>query len=108
MNASLTRHTMVLERTHATGAEEWACPICGRRFVAQWTPTLKRLILNAGDETVTHSGGGLDLTTRVDRSARPAEPTDGGPAEGVELDSLWDDWLQSLDFGEDDPDLGKE
>ncbi len=98
------RHTMILERTHDTGAEEWVCPTCGRRFVAQWTPTIRRLILNAGDETVSHSGGGLDLTTAVDRSPRPAERAEEEPHDGVELDSLWGDWLQSLDFGEDDPD----
>jgi hypothetical protein len=63
-------HQMQLETTHSSGAEEWACPICGRRFIMQWPPAYSRTILEAGDENVSHSGskgemlrlGALDAT----------------------------------------------
>jgi len=49
-------HQMQLETTHPSGAEEWACPICGRRFIMQWPPAYSRTILESGDENVSHSG----------------------------------------------------
>ncbi len=51
------RHEMRLEATHPTGAEEWYCPTCGRRFLMQWPPEYKRIILQPGDESAMHSGG---------------------------------------------------
>ena len=51
------QHGMVLEKSHPSGAEEWYCPACGRRFVMQWPPKYKRIVLNAGDEYAVHSGG---------------------------------------------------
>jgi hypothetical protein len=50
-------HQMRLETIHSSGAEEWYCPICGRRFMLNWPPDYQKVILNAGDETVSHSGG---------------------------------------------------
>jgi hypothetical protein len=63
-------HQMHLEKTHPSGAEEWACSICGRRFLMQWPPAYSRTILEPGDEYATHSGsksemlnlGTLDVT----------------------------------------------
>ncbi len=94
---SANRHTMVLEHTHPTGVEEWACPTCGRRFIAQWEPTLKRLILNPGDDGAIHAGGNLQIETQF----HPAPDAEDFAAD-TELDSLWNDWLNTLDFGPDD------
>jgi hypothetical protein len=63
-------HQMHLETTHPSGAEEWVCSVCGRRFLMQWPPAYSRVILEPGDEYATHSGsksemlnlGTLDLT----------------------------------------------
>jgi hypothetical protein len=63
-------HQMHLETTHPSGAEEWACSTCGRRFLMQWPPAYSRTILEPGDEYAIHSGsksemlnlGTLDLT----------------------------------------------
>ena len=52
-----SNHEMVLESTDSSGAEEWYCPTCGRRFVLSWPPNYQRTILNAGDELAGHSGG---------------------------------------------------
>ena len=63
-------HQMHLAKTHPSGAEEWACSSCGRRFLMQWPPAYSRTILEPGDEYAIHSGsksemlnlGTLDVT----------------------------------------------
>lgn len=50
-------HAMQLERTYASGAEEWHCPTCGRRMILQWPPQYKKIVLEPGDEYAAHSGG---------------------------------------------------
>ncbi|NTU81753.1 MAG: hypothetical protein HGA45_20640 [Chloroflexales bacterium] len=71
-------HHMELERTHPSGAEEWFCPTCGRRFLMQWPPNYKKIVLEPGDEMATHSGGkgGLQM------GAAEVMPAD----EGLQLD----------------------
>jgi hypothetical protein len=49
------QHEMVLEMTHASGAEEWYCPTCGRRMTITWEPW-KRIILEPGDIHAVHKG----------------------------------------------------
>ena len=51
------QHEMILENTYPSGADEWYCPTCGRRFVMQWPPAYKKIVLEPGDEQVSHSGG---------------------------------------------------
>ena len=51
------RHEMILDITHPSGAEEWYCPTCGRRFMMNWPPEYKKIILNVGNELAIHSGG---------------------------------------------------
>lgn len=53
------RHEMELERTHPSGAQEWYCPTCGRRFLMQWPPNYKKIVLEPGDEQAYHSGGSV-------------------------------------------------
>jgi hypothetical protein len=62
-------HDMQLLVTHPSGAEEWFCPTCGRRFLMHWPPTYRKIVLDPGDEGVTHRGGhGGDLAA----DAQPA------------------------------------
>lgn len=46
---------MELLTRHASGAEEWFCPICARRFVIQWPPKYQKIILEIGDEYAAHT-----------------------------------------------------
>jgi hypothetical protein len=64
-------HQMTLEATHASGAEEWFCPTCGRRFLMNWPPAYQKIVLDPGDEYAIHSGnkGGLAIGCEI----RPAE-----------------------------------
>src|SRR3989344_7035583 len=55
--SKLEQHEMVLEAIHPSGAEEWYCPTCGRRFTMQWPPEYNKVILDPGDENAIHSGG---------------------------------------------------
>jgi hypothetical protein len=47
-------HGMIKVQTFSTGAEEWWCPICGRKFIVTWPPAYKRIITVQGNTEVTH------------------------------------------------------
>jgi hypothetical protein len=55
------RHEMELDRIHPSGAQEWLCPTCGRRFLMQWPPNYKKIVLEPGDTLATHSGGSVNM-----------------------------------------------
>lgn len=84
-------HEMSLARTFPSGAQEWFCPTCGRRFVLQWPPSYKRIILEEGDIEACHSG----LSDHFNQEPQtPADP----PVEKEDNDndpylSLWSDWI---------------
>jgi len=105
-------HTMVLVRSHETGAEEWLCPTCGRRFVMQWPPKFKRIILNAGDDTVRHaaSKGGLSFAQVEVSNATGtggAGLTDSSASAADAPDTLsveaWLEAIEELDFADHSP-----
>ena len=110
------QHEMRLETTHPSGAEEWYCPVCGRRFLIQWPPAYKKIVLEPGDEYAYHLGGkgGVRLeplqATQGEEAAfledwRPgnAELRGADPAESEEAkltDALrpWVKWLEDINF----------
>lgn len=65
---ALKHHQMRLQRTHASGAEEWYCPSCGRRFLMSWNP-FEKTIIQAGDEHAWHTG---DRSAPAQRAAPEA------------------------------------
>jgi hypothetical protein len=85
---------MKLEKIYPTGAEEWFCPRCGRRFIMQWLPTCNRMVLEAGDEQACHSGGHSNLVSD------PTEINADQPYEevSVELRLAVEDALAHVDF----------
>ncbi|MCG5211949.1 hypothetical protein [Streptosporangium sp. KLBMP 9127] len=54
-------HEMVHVSTGEDGAEEWACPACGRRLLLRWPPRYERVVLDPGDESVPHAGARGDV-----------------------------------------------
>jgi len=83
------QHEMVLEKTHPSGAQEWYCPTCGRRFVFGLAPTYNMTILEPGDQYARHSGstGGLRIgAVQVAQEDEAASP--------------WAGWLDEVDFGD--------
>jgi hypothetical protein len=92
-------HEMRLETVHPSGAEEWLCPECGRRFVAQWEPKFRRVILERGQENVSHQGQAINLLEDIS-----AAPDDNDPG----LQDVWKELLDKLDFDSNgDLDLDK-
>jgi hypothetical protein len=87
------RHEMQLDLVHPSGAEEWACLECGRRFVAQWEPKFRRVILEYGDEITIHTGQGINPQAQV--SANLNDDND------IELNDVWKQLLDKLDFDSD-------
>jgi hypothetical protein len=100
MENSTEQHSLVLEKTYGTGAEEWYCPTCGRRFVMVWSPVFKRIILESGDEYAVHSGGkgipGMvvpQLGVELNNSSQDDESISND-----EQMAPWLDWFESSDF----------
>jgi len=89
-------HEMMLVTTHSSGAEEWLCPECGRRYYMQWTPSFNQIVLEVGDETARHSGskGGLFMSPTQVNSADEVEISE-------KLRAALEDALKDIDF--DDP-----
>jgi hypothetical protein len=101
------QHEMHLVKTHDTGAEEWHCPTCGRRFLLYWPPDYRKEIIEAGDEFAIHTGGkgGLQLSDPhlQDRPA-PQPEFDPTPEPDVELSpelrAALEEVLADIDFGD--------
>ena len=48
-------HEMILEKTHISGVEEWYCPTCGRRFLVQWSPAYRMIVVAVGNKDILHN-----------------------------------------------------
>ena len=95
------KHEMVLKTTHPSGAEEWNCPTCGRRFVAQWAPKFRRVILEHGDETTIHTGQGINFQAQISVNS-----SDDHVPDHTELNDVWKQLLDKLDIDlEEDNDV---
>lgn len=87
------QHEMRLEKTHPSGAEEWGCPTCGRRFLLSWPPAYEKIILEAGDEYATHTGGKGGLRMQPPQIGEAEEPT-----LSEELRAALEEVLENLDL----------
>jgi len=65
-----THHEMVLEQTHTSGIEEWYCPSCGRRFLVQWPPAYKMIILEPGEKDTRHNVSKVNSPAGVRRATK--------------------------------------
>lgn len=107
----LERHEMHLDRTHPSGAEEWYCPTCGRRFLMRWPPSYSKIVLEPGDEYAIHSGGkgGVAMATAELAQAPLASIAEPGVAmeflaaqpEPELSDALLEPWRRFLDAQQD-------
>lgn len=48
---------MIFNGRLESGAEDWACPDCGRRVLLRWPPDYQKLVLAEGDLSAVHTGG---------------------------------------------------
>jgi hypothetical protein len=87
-------HEMVLEKTHPSGMEEWHCPTCGRRFLVQWPPEYKTIILEPGDQDTRHS-----LAPGTARLALHEMPQTKDTIVIEEFRLIpWIKWMEQVDF----------
>jgi hypothetical protein len=97
-------HEMVLQKAYATGVEEWACPVCGYRFLFSWPPDYKKVILTPGDDNAVHTGGkgGVQMGAQVSQDSEmepiPLETPEAEEsglllADDEELLGPWQRWM---------------
>lgn len=88
------RHEMHRVQKFNTGAEEWECHECGRRFIILLEPNFQKVILKKGNENVIHYGGSAELSLGVtqDSETTGVEEIDEATLEPVQR------WLDTIDF----------
>jgi hypothetical protein len=100
-NSHPQQHEMRLEKTYPSGAQEWFCPTCARRFIAQWQPTINIIALEAGDSRVGHTGSTGDLRMRPLQIRQVEEPMLSDELRAALEEALedvdLDDWLGTVD-----------
>lgn len=74
---------MVCERMLDNGVDVLYCPACGRKILIQWTPIVRQVILETGDETVVHTA----YRAQRNLEAPPAAEAHA-EAEHAEMDAL--------------------
>ena len=89
------QHEMQLAMTHPSGADEWHCPRCGRRFLMHWPPAYQKVILEPGDEYAIHSGGKGGLSMSPPQIGEAEEP-----ALSEEMRAALEQALEDVDFDE--------
>jgi hypothetical protein len=87
-------HEMILEKTHIAGVEEWYCPTCGRRFLMQWPPAHRMIILEAGDKDTRHN------VSKADSGIGPRQTTQLESTDLIDEFRLipWLKWMEKVDF----------
>ena len=93
------QHEMILEETHSSGAEEWYCPICGRRMTITWHPW-KKIILEPGDIYAAHSAskGGLQIgSLQITQANDDSPPSATEPFVEDPYLAPWLRWMNRVD-----------
>lgn len=97
-----TQHRMERAGAHASGAEEWACPTCGRRLLVQAHPTLAMAVLAPGDARAGHYGG-IGGAPAPEPHAGEGHHAAGGAGGDDEIPlELLRPWLKALKAIEDE------
>jgi hypothetical protein len=84
-------HEMVFEKTHVSGVEEWYCPSCGRRFLVQWPPSYKMVVLEPGEKDTRHN------LSKVNSHVSAPQTNEVEPIEEFRL-VPWLEWMDKVDF----------
>jgi hypothetical protein len=87
-------HEMVFEKTHLSGVEEWYCPSCGRRFLVQWPPSYKMVVLEPGEKDTRHNLSKINSQRGTLQNVPAEEPE---PIEEFRL-IPWLEWMEKVDF----------
>jgi hypothetical protein len=94
------KHEMILNGTLPSGAEEWSCPVCGRRTLIRWEPEFQKTVLEAGDSFALHSAiksnPPIELLQHNPSGLVPEE--DANVSQEDPRLGPWLDWLNKVDF----------
>jgi hypothetical protein len=87
-------HEMLLDQIHASGVEEWYCPTCGRRFLVQWPPAYKVIVVAPGNQDIRHN------LSRANYRIGPPQITQAEESGLIEESRLipWLRWMEKADF----------
>lgn len=94
---NLPQHEMYLVKTYASGAQEWLCPICYRRFLLHLQPEtnkLNTLLLEEGNLFASHIGNKDSDQLQVTE----IEVSDDEPVLSDELLKAIEKALKDVDF----------
>jgi hypothetical protein len=91
MHNSIDKHDMQLVAVHPSGAEEWVCPTCDRRFIIQWPPHYQKIVLNTGNEHAFHSCQTGDATPTTTTAVADV-------ILSPELQKALEDFLEEIDI----------
>lgn len=95
MGTPVEQHVMEHRGTLPSGAQEWACPTCGRHFIVSWPPNYQQIVLEEGDANAVHVGSHGDV--RLEGTG--VAPT---PAPSPEAAAAWRSWLAEHGIAWDD------
>jgi hypothetical protein len=84
MGTPVEQHEMEHRGTLPSGAQEWACPVCGRHFIVSWPPNYQQIVLEEGDANAAHVGSRGDVRM---------EGTDVAPVPSPQAEDAWRRWL---------------
>ena len=48
------QHRLELVKYHASGEQEWECPLCGRRLLFRWSTSYEPVVLVPGNSRADH------------------------------------------------------
>lgn len=95
------QHRMERVGAHLSGAEEWACPTCGRRLLLHAQPTLGAAVLTTGEAGVVHYCGLSSAPSRP-HSPEPGHIAGGAGGDGEMPLEMLRPWLNALRAIEDE------
>ena len=88
---------MCLVETHTSGAQEWRCPICLRRFLLHFHPEwnkINMLVLEEGDVLASHIGNKDSDQIQISE----IKVTDDEPVLPDDLLEALEEALKDVDF----------
>ena len=85
-------HEMILNKTHISGIEEWYCPTCGRRFLMQWPPAYRTIVVEGGDKDKRHN------VSKRNPGPRQVMQTEANDFIDESRLIPWLKWMEKVDF----------
>ncbi len=105
----MQQHEMQLTVKYPTGAEEWRCPVCGRRIIVMPPSGSTTVALERGDKYILVWGPAIGTVTAAKILLEPGEEqaihhgavlAETDPCSCDENADVWEEWLRDVDLSE--------